>query len=119
MCPEDIDQHIGRDQLIGIVVHHLQDLGHGRGRKAHAKADIEEGIEFLLVLFPIDVHQQQQAVKLDDAFPLGLQGDGLGPFPKQPLKGFPVHPQLGGHFKEKPIFRRLNGMVHLCKGYHL
>ena len=72
MRPEDIDQHIGRDNLVGVAVHHLQNLTDGRRRQAHSEPDIVKSVDFLFMLLIVDVHKEHQSVKLHYSIGLGF-----------------------------------------------
>src|SRR5690606_1236833 len=50
--PKDIDEYFWGHQLVGIFVHDFKDLVHGRRGKSHFQANVEQGIQFLFVLFP-------------------------------------------------------------------
>ena len=58
MCLEDVNQHIWRNDVIGIVVHDLQDLTYRGGWEPHSKANIIQGIHFFFMLMLVHIHQQ-------------------------------------------------------------
>lgn len=70
MCLEDINKHFWRDNFIRKLVHNMQNLVYCRRRKPHSQPYGMQPAQLGIVLFPVDIHKQQQPVELQNAFGL-------------------------------------------------
>lgn len=114
---EYVEQYLGRYNLIRVLMHHGEYLVYGRWGQPHTQAYGVQPSQFGFVLFLVDIHKEQQPVKLNNAFGLGLKDDFIGLLLEKLIKGVLVDSQLGGYFKKEIIFGNLHNIICPGKGY--